>query len=61
MNLREEMDRSAVSAFENDLRDMTIEQMQSELDQVTDRIDEDTAWQEALTAAIRLFGKEKAA
>lgn len=56
--LQEIMDGAAIRAFENDLRDMTPEQMKRELERVSDQIDEDTAWQEALTAAIRRAAKE---
>lgn len=53
MTTQDEMDKAAIDQFKNDLADMSKEKMKQELSRVTDRIDEDTAWQEALTAKLR--------
>lgn len=59
--LQKIMDDAAIKEFANDLRDMTAEQMKRELERVTDQIDADTAWQEALTAALRRANQEQSA
>lgn len=51
--IHEQMARGAIKEFYNDLKDMTPEQIDQELREVSDKVDELTAWQEALTAAKR--------
>jgi hypothetical protein len=58
INPQELADASAIREFAADLAGMTLDQMQREFDAVTDIIDRDTAWQEALSAGIRSKKRE---
>jgi len=51
--VHEEIARGAIREFYNDLKDMTNEQIEQELREVSEKVDELTAWQEALTAVKR--------
>ncbi|QIG76181.1 hypothetical protein EVC24_160 [Rhizobium phage RHph_I4] len=55
--LQDDIDAAAMADFKNDLEGMTVEQMKRELEEVSERIDNDTAWQEALCASIRAAEK----
>ena len=46
-------DKAAIALYENDLNCMTKQEMREELSRVQDVIDEETAWAEALHAAVR--------
>lgn len=48
-----EAEKAAIKAFENDLNSMTKQEMREELSEVQDLIDRETAWAEALSAAIK--------
>lgn len=52
-----DIDGMILKQFEADLQGMTHREIEAELQDVTDRIDSDTAWQEALMAAQRRAGK----
>ncbi len=50
---RDAVDAAAIRDFSADLDGMTHDQMARELDDISEKIDRDTAWQEALAAALR--------
>lgn len=53
------MDQAAIEPFKNDLNAMTTEQLRKELAEVTETIERETAWQEAIVAFFRLTGVKK--
>lgn len=52
-NIETAIDQAAIRLFEADLDAMTKQEMREELAAVQDRIAEDTAWAEALHAALK--------
>lgn len=46
-------DAQILKQFENDLRGMSEQEVQNAYDEITQKIDEDTEWQEALAARLR--------
>ena len=46
----EQMRNAAISPFKNDLKDMTVDQIKNEIEEVEDTVDRETAWLEALCA-----------
>lgn len=57
---QEQLDASAVSGFTADLEGMSDDQIETERDEVSDRIDEETAWLEALYAERRIRARNQA-
>lgn len=59
-NIRHLADEAAIKPFEHDLKAMSEAQILQELDEVSERIDADTAWQEALSAMLRRIESQPA-
>jgi phage shock protein A len=48
-----DVDEAAIREFKNDLKNMTVDDMERELRHVEEQIDDLEPWQEALKAALR--------
>ncbi|TBY60166.1 hypothetical protein E0H46_31855 [Rhizobium leguminosarum bv. viciae] len=59
-NIRHLADAAAIKRFEHDLKAMSEAQLRQELDEVSERIDDDTAWQEAIMAMLRRIESQAA-
>lgn len=46
-------EKSAADEYKNDMEDMKLSELREELDTVSAKIDEETSWQEALSARIK--------